>query len=378
MRSLALAGLSAALLLGFAWIAGAAGVERTLPSTTRILFEEGSYAEIGLTYSDPHQQGSTATLPPVFTPFPGPGPIRVEGKTPDLFKPHLALSGAFRTDITPRLSMALLAHQPYGAETSYGPDGFAGGFFTYEGTIAELESRQVIGLLAYDLRPDLKVYGGLRALWTKANADVPFLLDYTVRTKADWGTGHLVGLAYSRPEIALRVALTYASEIEIRYETEEWDSFESTTAVTFPRSVEFEFQTGIAPGTLVFGSARWVDWSAFEIAPERYSLSFGEPLVRYDADYTTYTLGLGRQLTDRLSGSISLLHEPARHASQLNTLGPYDGRTVGAVALSYDLERINVSGGVVYGALGKTRNGFRTDFDNGSVWGAGLRLGYSF
>jgi long-chain fatty acid transport protein len=378
MRSLATAGLCTAATAGFACLAGAAGVERTLPSTTRILFEEGTYAEVGLTYGDPRQQGNTATLPPGFTPFPGIDPVRLEGQTSDLFESYWSLSAAFRTDFNDRLSAALIADQPYGAETSYGPDNFAGGFFTYEGTLAELETRQVAGMLAYDIRPDLKVYGGVRALWTKARADVPFLLDYTVETASDWGTGFLLGLAYSRPDIAMRAALNYASEIRIRYDTEEWDSFESTTTVTFPQSVELEFQTGIAPKTLLFGSVRWVEWSAFEMAPEQYSLNFLEPLVRYDEDYITYTVGIGRQLTDRLAGSVTFLYEPSRGGSKLNTLGPYDGRTLGAAAVNYDFDRFNVSGGVVFGALGDTSNGFDTDFDDGSVWGAGIRAGYRF
>ena len=33
--------------------ARAAAIERTVPSTVRILFEDGLYGEIGLTYADP-------------------------------------------------------------------------------------------------------------------------------------------------------------------------------------------------------------------------------------------------------------------------------------------------------------------------------------
>ena len=199
-----------------------------------------------------------------------------------------------------------------------------------------------------------------------------------METGSDWGTGYLAGIAYSRPSIAMRVALTYASEVRIRYDTEEWNTFDSTTDVTFPQSVDLEFQTGIAPGTLIYGSVRWVEWSVFEMAPEQYTASFLEPLVRYDRDYTTYTIGLGRQLTDRLAGSVSFIHEPSQGGSNLNTLGPYDGRTLGAAALSYDLDRFSVTGGMAFGRLGNTSNGFETEFDDGSVWSAGLRLGYAF
>jgi long-chain fatty acid transport protein len=62
----------------------------------------------------------------------------------------------------------------------------------------------------------------------------------------------------------------------------------------------------------------------------------------------------------------------------MTTLGPYDGRTVGTAALTYEMDRFEITGGVSYGVLGDTYNVLRTDFDDGHVWGAGLRIGYTF
>ncbi|WP_424931172.1 OmpP1/FadL family transporter [Amaricoccus macauensis] len=377
MRPITHAGLGLAAFVGSVGFASAAGIDRTLPSTTRILFEEGTYGEVGLTYTDPHQRGDDALLPQGFTGLPVPLPLA--GETSDLFDPYWSLSGSFKSDINSRLSYALFLDQPFGANTDYGPDSFSPAVLSYEGTTATLDTWQVSGVIAYDIRPDLKIYGGVRALWTEASADVPFLFNYSVETGSDWGTGYLAGIAYSRPEIALRVALTYASEVTIRYDTEEWQAFDSTTEVTFPQSVDLEFQTGIAEDTLLFASIRWVEWSVFEMAPQAYVAEFREPLVNYEKDYTTYTLGIGRQITDKLAGSLSIIHEPSEGGSNLNTLGPYDGRTLGAAAMSYDVdERINITGGFAFGHLGSTSNGFETDFDDGSVWSAGLRLGYTF
>ena len=100
-------------------------------------------------------------------------------------------------------------------------------------------------------------------------------------------------------------------------------------------------------------------------------------LVDYADDWWTYNLGLGRQLTDNLAGSVSITYEPDV-GGELTTLGPYDGRTTGTVALSYDYGQINITGGVTYGVLGDTTNLLQTDFNDGSVWGAGLRVGYTF
>ena len=60
------------------------------------------------------------------------------------------------------------------------------------------------------------------------------------------------------------------------------------------------------------------------------------------------------------------------------TLAPYDGQVTGTLGLSYDIEKFNFSGGISYGVLGDAENDLGTDFNDGSVWGAGLRVSYSF
>ena len=60
------------------------------------------------------------------------------------------------------------------------------------------------------------------------------------------------------------------------------------------------------------------------------------------------------------------------------TLAPYDGQVTGIAALSYDIEKFTVSGGISYGVLGDAENDLGTDFNDGSVWGAGLRVSYNF
>ncbi len=98
----------------------------------------------------------------------------------------------------------------------------------------------------------------------------------------------------------------------------------------------------------------------------------------YTDDWWTYTAGVGRRFSDTLSGTLSLTYEPSV-GGELTTLGPYDGRTTVNAGLSYDInEKLNLSGGVSYGSLGDTYNILDTDYNDGSVWLAGLRVGYSF
>jgi long-subunit fatty acid transport protein len=188
------------------------------------------------------------------------------------------------------------------------------------------------------------------------------------------------------------VALTYYSKIGYDLDTTETIvPFGTTTPlpqdtetdVDTPQSVQLDFQTGVAPGTLVFGYVRWVDWSEFSISPPVYGqataalLGTPRPLVDYPDDWWTYNLGVGRQLTDALAGSLSLTWEPDV-GEEMTSLGPYDGRTTATAALSYDYGKFNFTGGVTYGVLGDTFNLLQTDYNDGSVWGAGLRIGYTF
>ena len=53
----------------------------------------------------------------------------------------------------------------------------------------------------------------------------------------------------------------------------------SRLTVKTPNSWNLEFQTGIDPNTLVFGSIRWVDWSNFRVDPEKLLQVTGSGLV---------------------------------------------------------------------------------------------------
>lgn len=353
--------------------AHAAAIERTVPSTSRILFEPGQYGEFGATWIDPHQSGVGVDLPPRGA------PVTLPGRTGDMFDPQWSFHGALKSDIGQGVSGAIILDQPYGAATTY-PGGASPVAAFYGGTLARLDTWEASGIIAYDLTPSLKLYGGLRAQWLDARAEIPFIAGYEVTGRGDWGVGYLAGIAYERPAIALRAALTYYSPIRHRLETGESAAVgaaSSTTTIDTPKSVSLDVQSGIAPRTLAFGSVRWVQWSDFDIAPPLYESLVGEPLVDYADDWWTWMAGLAHQLTDRLAGSLSLTYEPSV-GGRLTTLGPHDGRTTATAALSYDFGAADLTGGVTWGKLGDTTNALGTQFDDGSILGLGLRLGFQF
>lgn len=378
-----LAGLSA---LALPAIASAAALDRAVPAVVRILYEDGTYGEIAVVYTRPDLEGKGGVAPPVpALGLPG-GPI--EGNTGNLLNDDWKFSGALKGGFgfDERLSWLLLFDQPFVANTTYGRGSYPAAF-NYGGTDADLDTYQISAGLAFDVNPAVKVYGGLRAQRLDASASISFLDDYAIDAKDKWGYGGFVGAAYARPELGLRVALTYQSKISYTLDTTEttshFGSVKDRTDVDTPQSVTLEAQTGINEKTLVFGSIRWVDWSEFAIEPELYATVTGvllnerRALVDYPDDWWTYNIGVARQLTDTLAGSLSFTYEP-QVDEVMTTLGPVDGRTTFGAGLSYDIGRMNIAGGVSYGWLGDTTNLLDTKFRDGTIFNAGLRVGYSF
>lgn len=368
-RNIALA--AAALTLG-ATAASAGGIERTTQSPA-VLFEEGTYGEVSLGTFSPSVSG-------VGTAFSGTPGASSGSKAPSYFQFGLA----FKTDFNDRLSGALIYDQPFGADVDY-PTGT--GYFA-QGATAELRSNAVTALLRYQFDGGFSVYGGPRIQTLSAKAEVPFVASYEADGERDEGFGYVLGAAYEIPDIALRIALTYNSSIEHKVDTTEGSGLgagvESVTEINTPQSVNLDFQTGIAPGTLLFGGIRWVEWSEFDITPQVYqSLTMGGSLVSYDDDTITYSLGLGRQLNDQWSVAGSIAFEPSTGGFASN-LGPTDGFTRLGLGATYAAsDAMEIGFGVTYAFIGDaetTLDGTNAAgiFEDNNGWGGGIRVGYRF
>ena len=378
MSKLLLAG--GAATLAASTTAFGAGIERNAPST-RILFEEGRYLEFSSSYVSPELEGRGGSLDPT------------SGGTGDLLESYASFGAGYKADLNDRLSYALILSNSVGVDTLYPTVATSG----YSGTSADLDGLEVSAILAYDISDRVKVYAGVRAQSIEAEAFFPFFGaltvaggapvgafgTYDVQADKDWSAGYMVGAAYQIPDIALRVALTYYSEIEHELDTVETIAgpaggvTRDAVDIATPESVNLEFQTGIAADTLLFGSVRWVNWSEFRIAPTAFTGTLGVPLVQYEEDWTTYTLGVGRRFNENWSGAVQISHEPSADFT-LTTLGPVDGRTSYGVGLTYTVDNVRITGGLSYVRLGDAENFAATQFEDGDAIGFGLRVGYTF
>lgn len=363
-----------ALALG-ATSAAAGGVDRSGQSVA-ILFEKGTYAEISYARVSPHVSGNS--LVPALGTASG-----------DLTKGYNSWGSGYKQAFNDRISAALIFDQPFGADVDYDP---AATYFA-AGSTAILDTNTFTGLVKYTTPQNVSVYGGVRYQVMKAEAVIPFVAGYQGRAEKDGGFGYVLGAAYEKPEIALRVAVTYNSKITHKMDSRESFSagplagavFNSVTESKTPESVNIDFQTGVAADTLVFGSVRWVHWTGFDISPVGYSLATGGlSILSYDANSTSYTLGIGRKFNETWSGALTLgFEEPSDDDGFSSNLGPTDGFWSVGLGGSYSRDKMKISAGVRYVAIGDTNTRVgaaapATKFDGNHAIAAGLRIGYYF
>lgn len=125
--------------------------------------------------------------------------------------------------------------------------------------------------------------------------------------KREWG--YMLGLAYEIPALALQASLFFHNEIHHDLSgtatapspdlsTTVSESVKSATVT--PRALNFRLQSGIVENWLAFLELRWGDWSSVdELYVEAGDLS--QELELFKNDTLNYKLGLGTQVSDRLS-----------------------------------------------------------------------------
>jgi len=146
-------------------------------------------------------------------------------------------------------------------------------------------------------------------------------------------------------------------------------AFLDTIDIVTPQSVNLEFQSGVNPKTLVFGSIRWVDWSEFDLTPANYPLG---SIVDYTDDRVTFNLGVGRKLSDTLSAAVSIGYE-RNLGGDPTPLAPTDGFFSLGAGLTYTMGNTKISGGAKYIWLGDSAGAAGT-YANNSAIGVGINF----
>jgi long-chain fatty acid transport protein len=342
-----------------------------------VLFEPGNYVELSFGYTMPTVEGSYTFPPPPF----GPGATVGSGDAASSYG-----QGS--------VAVKYQANVDYGDADPLYPVGWSRATF---------ESTGLTVLGRYQFGQGFSVHGGARMVEIDADlfvrslvpsAAVPFptFATYDASFDPDRDIGYVVGVAYERPDIALRVALTYSSETSFSNDYAYTAvtplgavSGTGVTNFTMPQSVNLDFRTGIAADTLLFGSVRWVDWSETVIELDNYPTN---PVVAYDGDYITYTLGVGRRFNDAFTGTAAVIYErgiadgfdPATGEGGVSNLSPTDGQLGLQLTGTYRVtEAVEVTGAVRYTRLGDaTTQRIGASFEDNDALTVGVRVGYRF
>lgn len=333
----------------------AGGLDRS-GQPIRVLFEEGNRVELSYGWADPDLTGTLGAA-----------------ASGDMIDSDTQLGFAYKRDLSAENSFALVIDEPYGAATNYA----TGTGYPFAGSSADVQTLAVTAIGRRKFDGGFSVHAGLRAQSVESTVVVPPAVGYVLNGDKTWGYGYLIGAAYERPEIALRVALTYNSAIgydQTITETSALGANTSQLSFDTPQSINLDAQTGIAADTLLFGSIRWVDWTAFEIPAPDYLTITGTRLLRFQDDRTTYTLGVGRKFNETWSGALSVTYEPS--TDEITTdLGPADGRTAIGVGFTYNAGDFDITSGLRYVWVGDATSRNSASFTDNTAIGVGVRLG---
>lgn len=346
-----------------------------------ILFETGNVVEFSLGYANPSIDGTD---------------FATGAKIGNVADSFWVWGGGIKYDINEQWSVALTVDQPYGTEVNYPGDPQ---FTSLGGTTAIADSYAITAWARYRFNDNWSVHGGLK--YQEISADIGLgggaygpLNGYNASFAAGGEFGYVVGAAYEIPDIALRVSLTYHSEITHDLKTVETGvpllgTVKSKTEIVAPEAINLDFQTGIAEDTLLFGSVRYAKYSDTIISPVGFDTVVGpgsdnDSLTDID-NLTDIRIGIGRRFNEQWSGSIALGHQSKGEDKLVSPLAPVNGAKYVVLGAKYDVnERFAISGGVRYTRFGEafpetgTPDTARAEFKDNSALSLGVKLTYRF
>jgi long-chain fatty acid transport protein len=298
------------------------------------LFEKGNYVEFGV-----------ASVAPV---------IRAQSPAPygDIANDYSSVSLGLKMDVNEKVSLALLVNQPYGVDISYAVAPLA----------AKLNSTGITLMGRYKINEAFSVHAGVY----NATVGGSFGPGGAVTIANSSAIGYALGVAYEKPEIAARVALTWFSGTN-HSDTASGSSFNA------PQAVNLDFQTGIAKDTLVFGSIRWGEWSKTTVRVG------GNPVATWSGNSFDYSIGVGRKFSDNWSGALTLGYAPKSSDALAQPLNPSNGSFSVGLGVTYTRDNWKISAGVQRITLGDAMTALPAgNWTGNTATAAGIKIGYSF
>ena len=229
------------------------------------------------------------------------------------------------------------------------------------------------------------IIGGFRQAKLKAstlNTVAP--ADYSI--EAIDKSGMVYGLAYERPDIALKFEVLRSEKITIELTGDVLSGVNTlpvTGSLVIPEATTINFQTGIAENTLLKASAHRVNWTGNDVLLNVAAA----PALNQESDFsntTSYSLGLGRRLNEATSASLSYSWEKGTNPGGAST-SPFtmsNGSETLSVGVQHKVGLMTISGGISYTKVGDVdvthSSGLTASYAGNSVTAVGIKVGYNF
>ena len=243
-------------------------------------------------------------------------------------------------------------------------------------------------LARYKINENFSVIGGIRQVSLEDSSVTT--LGSTYNIDATSKTGRVYGLAYERPEIALRLEILRSEKMTFGLNG---DAVGGALAITgsemaVPEATTINFQTGIAKDTLLMASAHRVSWATSQINVLVPGAGGALDISSDFADTTSYSLGIGRALSDATAVNVSYSWEAGSGATSTDPFTMSNGSKTLSLGVRHTIEDMTLSGGISYTQVGDVNvthmaaptvaSGLTATYENNSVMSFGVKVGYSF
>ena len=313
-----------------------------------------------------------------------------------MYNDRSATTLTFKTQINDKISIGVAKYKSAEISLDYAESTALGGAVTPVTVDLTVDTLALLG--RYELNDNLSMIGGLKYSTGSGGGNVLVAPEGTIQAQDDSVLGGIVGVSFEKPEIALRISGTYQAKQDMSHPTTTNlgapIDLENTKSA-LPESFTIDFQSGIAPNTLLFGSIHRAFWSdahiSFWTQPNTGGLDgLGNVTNAPNGEYvqkstwtntTSLSLGIGRKLSDQWAVSASFNYEGSSEPTGTSLLSTTDGVRGITLGGKYTVDNTTISVGVNRSKLGdKTVTSLGSDgiFANNSITTIGFKIGQSF
>lgn len=245
----------------------------------------------------------------------------------------------------------------------------------------------------YSFNDNFSASVGVRNAKLKRSTVTTLLGEYAIDPVSK--TGMVYGVAYEIPKYALKVEVLQSNSIAMGLTGEAEatligqlngipggvNSLADTSRVNIPEATTLKVETGIAENTLLMLSAHRVKWGSSQIDVDvagNPGLNTGSNF----ADTTSYSVGLGRKLSERTAVSLTYSWEDGSGSESTDPFTMSNGSKTISAGVKREYDALAISAGVSYTQVGDVNvthsTGLTASYADNTVTAFGLKVGYNF